>query len=54
MKNMFEKILIAEDHESSNISVRKALEDIGLDKNDYVYYCDDALLRVKHAIKNTY
>lgn len=52
MKNMLEKILIAEDHESSNISVRKALEDIGLDKNDYVYYCDDALLRVKHAIKN--
>lgn len=48
---MFEKVLIAEDHESSNISVRKALEDCGVANNDYVYYCDDALLRIKQALK---
>lgn len=48
---MFEKVLIAEDHESSNISVRRALEDCGVANNDYVYYCDDALLRIKQAIK---
>lgn len=48
---MFEKVLIAEDHESSNISVRKALEDCGVVNNDYVYYCDDALLRIKQALK---
>lgn len=49
---MFEKVLIAEDHESSNISVRKALEDFGIVKNDYVYYCDDALTRISTACKN--
>ena len=48
---MFEKVLIAEDHESSNISVRKALEDCGVANNDYVFYCDDALLRIKQALK---
>ena len=48
---MFEKVLIAEDHESSNISVRKALEDCGVANNDYVFYCDDALLRIRQALK---
>jgi two-component system capsular synthesis response regulator RcsB len=49
---MLNKVLIAEDHESSNISIRKALEDFGVSGNDYVYYCDDALSRVSHAISN--
>ncbi|WP_411273122.1 response regulator [Daejeonella sp.] len=49
---MFERVLIAEDHESSNISVRKALEDCGMANNDYVFYCDDAILRIRQAIKN--
>lgn len=48
---MFEKVLIAEDHESSNISVRKALEDCGVANNDYVFYCDDAMLRIRQALK---
>lgn len=48
---MFKKVLIAEDHESSNISIRKALEDFGCFANDYVYYCDDAYKRVTQAIK---
>lgn len=48
---MFEKVLIAEDHESSNISIRKALEDFGVASHDYVYYCDDALSRISQAIR---
>jgi DNA-binding NarL/FixJ family response regulator len=49
---MYKKVLIAEDHESSNISIRKALEDFGIESNDYVYYCDDALSRISHAIRS--
>ncbi|RZL39914.1 MAG: response regulator transcription factor [Pedobacter sp.] len=53
---MFKKVLIAEDHESTNISVRKTLADLGIKNANYVYYCDDALVRVKKAAqnKNTY
>lgn len=49
---MFEKVLIAEDHESVSISVQKTLTDLGInhDNRDYVYYCDDALSRIKKAI----
>lgn len=46
---MVKKILIAEDHESANISVRKTLEEAGIADPDYVYYCDDALVRVQKA-----
>ena len=53
---MFKKILIAEDHESSSISVQKTLEDLNISNVDYVYYCDDALGRVQKSIreKNLY
>lgn len=44
---MIEKVLIAEDHESANISVQKTLEEMGIDQTDYVYYCDDALSRIQ-------
>ncbi|MCX2574065.1 DNA-binding response regulator [Pedobacter sandarakinus] len=49
---MFKKVLIAEDHESINISVQKTLQDLGIphDPRNYVFYCDDALLRIKKAI----
>lgn len=49
---MFKKVLIAEDHESISISVQKTLTDLGIhyDARDYVYYCDDALSRVKKAL----
>ncbi len=46
---MIKKVLIAEDHESANISVQKTLEEIGVLDPDYVYYCDDALIRVQKA-----
>ncbi|RZK41168.1 MAG: response regulator transcription factor [Pedobacter sp.] len=48
---MFERVLIAEDHESTNISVQKTLSDLGIARADYVYYCDDALMRTQKAIK---
>jgi two-component system capsular synthesis response regulator RcsB len=47
---MIKKVLIAEDHESANISVQKTLEDIGIASPDYVYYCDDALQRIQNAM----
>jgi two-component system capsular synthesis response regulator RcsB len=50
---MFKKVLIAEDHESTNISVRKTLADLGIKNADYAYYCDDALVRIKKAVQNS-
>jgi len=48
---MIKKVLIAEDHESANISVQKTLEEVGVAYPDYVYYCDDALIRVQKAVE---
>lgn len=50
---MFKKVLIAEDEEFLNISLRITLKELGitLDNRDYVSYCDDALMRVKKAIQ---
>lgn len=48
---MFKKILIAEDHESSSISVQKTLEDLNITNADYVYYCDDALAKIQKSIR---
>lgn len=46
---MFKKVLIAEDHESSNISVQKTLEDLGITLTEYTYYCDDALMHIRKS-----
>ena len=43
---MFKRVLIAEDHESTSISVRKTLGDFGISKTEYTYYCDDALMYI--------
>ncbi|MGU3374662.1 response regulator [Chryseobacterium sp. M5A1_1a] len=48
---MFKKILIAEDHESSSISVQRTLEDLNIPNTDYVYYCDDALAKIQKSIR---
>lgn len=48
---MFTKVLIAEDYESSNISVQKAMEDLNITSPKYVSYCDDAISRIKMAIR---
>ena len=47
---MFSKVLVAEDHESSNFSVYKVLEDCGIYGADQVYYCDEALSWVKKSL----
>lgn len=46
---MINKVLIAEDHETASISIQKVLEEVGVRQADYVYYCDDALVRIKNA-----
>lgn len=49
---MINKVLIAEDHESANISVQKTLEEMEIAEVDYAYYCDDALQKIKLAIEH--
>lgn len=44
---MLKNVLIAEDHESANISLQITLDDYGAKNVDYVYYCDDALKRIR-------
>ncbi|WP_312767182.1 response regulator [Epilithonimonas sp.] len=48
---MFTKILIAEDYESSNISVQKVLEELKIPNPKYVNYCDDAINRIKMSLR---
>jgi two-component system capsular synthesis response regulator RcsB len=48
---MIKKVLIAEDHESVNISVQKTMEEFGIAETDYVYYCDDALTKIKRGLQ---
>lgn len=45
---MFEKILIAEDHQSTGISVKQTLEELNINTCDYTYYCDHALTRIRN------
>jgi two-component system capsular synthesis response regulator RcsB len=47
---MFKKVLIAEDHEMTSISVNKTMTDLGIAKTAYTYYCDDALMLIKKAL----
>lgn len=49
---MFKKVLIAEDHEMANISVQKTLHDLTVQDVHYVYYCDDALARIRKAVSD--
>ncbi|HVI46205.1 MAG TPA: response regulator [Chitinophaga sp.] len=49
---MITKVLIAEDHESANISVQKTLEELEIVQTDYVYYCDDALTKIQLALQH--
>jgi two-component system, NarL family, captular synthesis response regulator RcsB len=46
---MIDKVIIAEDQESSNLSVQKTMEELRIRQSDYVFYCDDALHRIKMA-----
>lgn len=46
---MIHKVLIAEDHESANISIQRTLEELNITQVDYVYYCDDALHKITNG-----
>jgi DNA-binding NarL/FixJ family response regulator len=48
---MIKRVLIAEDHESANISIQKTLEELDILDVDYVYYCDDAFDRIQKTNK---
>lgn len=50
-KAMIDRVLIAEDHESTNLSLQKTLEDLKISHVDHVYYCDDALLRIRNNVR---
>lgn len=49
---MFKKVLIAEDHETASISLRKVLEDLNINNLSHVYYCDDAFNYIQKALRN--
>jgi len=46
---MIDKIIIAEDHEFTNLSVQKTIEDLKIRHYDYTFYCDDAYTKIKLA-----
>jgi len=48
---MFKSVLIAEDHQSTKVAVEQTLKDLGITGSQYAYYCDDAILRVIHCLK---
>lgn len=49
---MFQNVLIAEDHESTSISVRKSLEDLNINQFGVAYYCDDAFGKIQKALRD--
>lgn len=49
---MIKKVLIAEDHESANISVQKTLEDMGITDFQHAYYCDEAFEMIRQTAKS--
>ena len=46
---MIDKVIIAEDHESANLSVQKTMEELQIKEIDYAFYCDDALSKIQVA-----
>lgn len=48
---MFNNVLIAEDHQSTKLSLEQTLRSLGISDQKYAYYCDDAILLLKHSIK---
>ena len=43
---MIDKVIIAEDHESANLSLQRTMEDFRVQHVDHAYYCDDALKKI--------
>lgn len=51
---MIDKVIIAEDQESANLSIQKTMEELRITQSDHVYYCDDALHRIQAAKQNNH
>ncbi len=51
---MFHKVLVAEDLDSISITVGQALEELSVSEIHHAKYCDDALLKVKKALKDNH
>lgn len=49
---MIKKVLIAEDHLHANVALRYTLEQLTISESDHVYYCDDALLKIRKGIQD--
>ncbi|RYZ50010.1 MAG: response regulator transcription factor [Sphingobacteriales bacterium] len=49
---MIDKVIIAEDHETANLSVQKTMEELKIADIHHVYYCDDAYNRIALAKQN--
>jgi two-component system capsular synthesis response regulator RcsB len=47
---MFEKVLVAEDHQTSSRAIAKTIEELNIPICHYVYYCDDALTRLRNEL----
>ncbi|MES2275981.1 MAG: response regulator [Bacteroidota bacterium] len=47
---MFEKVLVAEDQEIANLSLRRTLEDLSIPKPDYAHHCESAVAQVRKAL----
>jgi DNA-binding NarL/FixJ family response regulator len=45
---MFQKVLIAEDQQSIGISARQTVQALHIGVCDFVYYCDDAMTRIRN------
>jgi two-component system capsular synthesis response regulator RcsB len=48
---MLNSVLIVEDHQSTNSWLQGTFKELGFTDCQYVYYCDDALTRLKGAIR---
>lgn len=47
---MFNKVIIAEDHEIRNLGVVNTLEELQIPEFEFVSYCDDALQKITKAV----
>lgn len=47
---MFKKVIVAEDFDSINLGIERALQDLEIENFHYSKYCDDAFLKIRKAI----
>lgn len=46
---MIDKVIIAEDHESANLSIEKTMDELHIRHSDHSFYCDDAFNKIQMA-----